>query len=210
LQRLKSIMEPISVVILAGGQSRRMGRDKAQISLGGASWLERTARLAHESAPAVCVVGRTRPENWPLEGTVFLEDAAPGLGPLGGLLAALRWASERNPSGGVLALACDMPALSAEAVRWIVDEAALRCPARGLAVVNGGRVEPLFSIYGVANLPLVEQRLSEQRLSLAGLIEDAEFEKVEVRADIAAQLRNVNTPQDLEDLQSLMASRSNV
>jgi molybdopterin-guanine dinucleotide biosynthesis protein A len=77
------------------------------------------------------VVGRERPEDWPTDSPVlFLADAAPGSGPLGGLATAL--ARVRATGGdGVLAVACDMPRLSADALRWLLDQAAAALAAGG-------------------------------------------------------------------------------
>ena len=83
---------PITIAILAGGQSRRMGTDKAALQIGGVSLLERTARLALAVNLPVLVVGRPCPEQWPLPEVTFVEDAEAGLGPAGGLTAALRHA----------------------------------------------------------------------------------------------------------------------
>ncbi len=70
----------------------------------------------------------------------------------------------------------------------------------GLVVVNDGRWEPLFSFYTSACLPLIESRLAAGRLSLHGLIEAGDFAVVEAPGWVAAQLVNVNTPEDLARL----------
>jgi molybdopterin-guanine dinucleotide biosynthesis protein A len=191
-----------SVAILAGGQSRRMGRDKAQLRWGEASWLEHTARVALEVVSHLAVIGRSRPVDWPLGNIAFLEDAVPDSGPMGGLLAALRWASELPQECQVLALACDTPNLKSGAVEWVFEQASQRQLQHGLIVRNGGRVEPLFSIYTVRCLTLLEQRLASDedspgRFSLRAFIEAADFEYVDAPATIAAMLHNFNTPDDV-------------
>ena len=189
--------------ILAGGESRRMGRDKAALEVGGVPLLERTARLAGEAGLPVLVVGRLCPDGWPLPDTEFVPDDLPGRGPLGGLHAALRRAG-----GPVLALACDLPLLSADALRWLAgewreQEERDRQEGRdgqgggdGLAVRNGEGWEPLFSVYAPACLPKIEPRLAAGRLSLHGLIETGEFGRVAAPAWVAAQLVNANTPEE--------------
>ncbi len=179
------------VAILAGGQSRRMGTDKAYLDVDGTPLLERAARLALTSGFATLVVGRARPADWLLDGVDFVEDALPGRGPLGGLETALRL----GPTP-VLALACDMPLLTPDALRWLTDESALRRGEHGLAVRNSGRWEPLFSVYSPACLALVEARLAAGRLSLHGLIEAGNFALADAPDWVASQLVNVNTPAD--------------
>ena len=78
-----------TLAILAGGASRRMGRDKATLDAGDGPLLERSARLGLELGLPVLVVGRERPTNWPLPTVRFVADRMPGQGPLGGLVTAL-------------------------------------------------------------------------------------------------------------------------
>ena len=193
-----------SVAILAGGQSRRMGRDKAQLRWGEASWLEHTARVALQVTSNVAVVGRSRPADWPLQDTTFLNDAVPDSGPLGGLLTALRWTSEQGVNR-VLALACDTPQLTSGAIEWIFEQASQQPLQHGLVVRNGGRIEPLFSIYTVSCLPLVEDRLASNdhgrgRFSIRDFIENADFEYVDAPDTITSMLHNFNTPEDVKAL----------
>lgn len=185
----------MTAAILAGGESRRMGADKANLTFGGVPLLERAARAAQAAGLPVLVAGRARPPDWPLPEADFFPDAAPGLGPLGGLETALRRAG--TP---VLALACDMPLLTPEALRWLRELAATSVGPHGLAVTRAGRWEPLFSVYAPACLPLIESRLAQSRRSLHGLIEAGDFTNVEAPDWVAAQLVNVNTPEDLARL----------
>ena len=185
----------MTAVILAGGESRRMGTDKAALVFGGIPLLERAARAALTAGLPVLVVGRERPDGWPLPAVDFAPDAAPGRGPLGGLETALVRART-----SVLALACDTPLLGPSALAWLWDRAASEASTHGLAVLNGGQWEPLFSVYAPACLPLIEARLTSGRLSLHGLIESGEFGRADAPDWVAAQLVNVNTPEDLARL----------
>ena len=185
----------MTAVILAGGESRRMGTDKAALVFSGIPLLERAARAALTAGLPVLVVGRARPDGWPLPAVDFAPDAAPGRGPLGGLETALVRAGMP-----VLALACDTPLLGPDALAWLRDRAASGSGAHGLAVLNGGQWEPLFSVYAPACLPLVQARLASGRLSLHGLIESGDFGRADAPDWVAAQLVNVNTPEDLARL----------
>ena len=185
----------VTAAILAGGESRRMGADKAALLFGGVPLLERAARAARAAGLPVLVAGRNRPTDWPLPAVEFAPDAAPGLGPLGGLETALR-----HTGTALLALACDMPLLSPDALLWLRDLAAATSGLHGLAVTREGRWEPLFSVYTPACLPLIASRLTEGRRSLHGLIEAGDFGIVEAPAWVAAQLVNVNTMDDLARL----------
>ena len=185
----------MTAAILAGGESRRMGTDKAVLLFGGVPLLERAARAVLAAGLPVLVAGRDCPPDWQTPAVDFVMDAVPGRGPLGGLEAALRRAGMP-----ILALACDMPLLGPDALVWLRDQAVAGADLHGLAVTHEGRWEPLFSVYTPACLPLIESRLAEGRRSLHGLIEAGQFAAVEAPAWVAAQLVNVNTPEDLARL----------
>jgi molybdopterin-guanine dinucleotide biosynthesis protein A len=180
-----------TIAILAGGQSRRMGTDKAALEIGGRTLLERAARIALTADLPVVVIGRERPDGWLLPAVTFLPDTAPGRGPLGGLHTALCHAN-----GPVLALACDLPLLTADALFWLLAQVLAQSGLHGLAVLHDGQWEPLFSVYDSACLPLIESRLAAGRLSLHGLLEAGDFGRVKAPDWVAAQLANVNTPEE--------------
>ncbi len=168
-----------------------MGRDKAQIQSGGLSLLERIAGEARKAGLPALIVGREQPADWPIPHTTFIADDWPGSGPLGGLLTALRQADR-----SVLLAACDMPALSADALLWLADQALETPSPHGMAVINRGQWEPLFSLYTVACHDLAEQQMQAGRLSLHGLIEAGRFQSIEAPGWVSAQLVNINTPEE--------------
>lgn len=201
-ERSAADQRPVAAVaVLAGGQSRRMGVDKASLRRGGVTLLERTARAALAAAPVlpILIVGRPRPEAWPADlPAAFVPDDAPGQGPLPALGTALRAAG-----GPVLALACDMPLLSTAALRWLVrqsEQADADEAAHGLVATNQGQPEPLFAIYRPACLPLLARRMEAGQRSLRGLIAAGRFTLVPAPDEVAACLRNVNTPAELAAL----------
>lgn len=184
-----------TAAILAGGESRRMGADKAALEVEGVTLLVRMAAAALQADLPVLVAGRARPAAWPLDAVTFAEDAEPGLGPLGGLATALR-----RSGTDVLALACDLPLLTPDALRWLGAQAG-QGNEHGLVVVSNGKWEPLFSVYRHSCLPLIEARLAAGKRSLHGLIEAGQFAFADAPDWVAAQLVNVNTPQQWQALQ---------
>ncbi len=136
--------EDVVVAVIAGGKSRRMGQDKAHLLVDGLPLLARTVFAAQTVAARVLIVGRSPEAGF--SGVEFLDDAAPGLGPLGGIATAL-WHA-KGAAAAVLALACDMPRLTPETLQWLLDAAAMEEEADGVAVVNGEQIEPLFRFTG--------------------------------------------------------------
>ena len=127
-------------VILAGGQSSRMGRDKAWLTCGGCSLLARQSELARElGAAEIFISGRPGVDYSSLHFPV-LTDAPPHAGPLAGIAAALR--AVRQPQ--LLVLAVDMPLLTVDFLRRL--HARLR-PGVGAIPRRGEVIEPLAAFY---------------------------------------------------------------
>ena len=192
----------IAVTILAGGQSRRMGNDKAELLWNDVPLLEHGCRTALETNNRVLVVGRERPAHFPLSEIIFLPDEAPGLGPLGGLKTALNWARKENFSA-VLTLACDLPLLTSGALKWLQESTDFDTLEHGLVVYSGQQLEPLFSFYNVSCLPLIERQLTKNKRSLHALIGIGSFQFIDAPPEISQQLVNTNTPQDWQRVQAI-------
>lgn len=181
------------VAILAGGQSRRMGQDKALMQWEGQTLLGRAVRAAAAVAEAVAVVGREGAG----EGVVWLQDDMPGLGPLGGLRTALQ-----HFGRPVALLGCDMPQVDADALRWLFAQFARARAPHGFMTLRDGAPEPLFAVYRPSLLPQLDARLTAGRLALHKLLEVGGFDTLEAPAAISTKLVNINTPQDFSALPS--------
>ncbi|WP_010185853.1 molybdenum cofactor guanylyltransferase [Sphingomonas sp. PAMC 26605] len=102
--------------ILAGGQATRFGSDKALALLDGQPLIDHAAAALQGTTDTVIVCGRAAGR----EGLLAIPDwPAPGLGPLGGLCAALRHASARGYAA-VLSIGCDTPRLSRALIERLV------------------------------------------------------------------------------------------
>ena len=154
-----------AAAVLAGGASRRMGRDKATLAVGGVELaslaLAAAARVAH---PVVLVA----PEGHPARRVAAPAVADPGLGPLAALAAAL----DALEAEHVLALATDHPGLRVELLAHLV---ALAGEAEAVACRRGPRLEPLVAVYErVPALAAARARLAGPAggRSLTGLLAD--------------------------------------
>jgi molybdopterin-guanine dinucleotide biosynthesis protein A len=190
-----------SSAILAGGRSRRMGRDKARIVVGGETLLERTLSALRPICDEVMVVvaqGGT-PPNVPPDVRVVV-DRVPEAGPLGGLEAALAAASHDV----VVVVAVDLPDLSGTVLAAQVAMAEKR-PEMDVVTLrrrDAGGDEPLHAVYRRAALPRVTALLAtgERRMSalLAGLrvgrVSDAALRRLD---PLGRSARNLNTPDEV-------------
>jgi molybdopterin-guanine dinucleotide biosynthesis protein MobB len=173
--------------LLIGGKSSRMGRPKHLIRENGHAWLELTVGAVAPFVDDVIILGSARvPES--LEGLTVLPDISDVEGPLAGMLSAMRW----QPWASWLFVACDLPFISTQAVKWLL---ATRLPGVWATLPRlpaGGGVEPLFAHYDYRS-----------RLLLEGLRRPADITvspKVITPTppeDIAVAWSNINTPQDI-------------
>jgi molybdopterin-guanine dinucleotide biosynthesis protein B/molybdopterin-guanine dinucleotide biosynthesis protein len=186
--------QPLTAAILVGGRSRRLGRDKALLPIGGRTLAERVRGAVAEVADRVVVVGKTGERN-PLPDLELVLEDHPVRCALAGVVAALAAAGPQR----VLVVGCDHPFLVPGLLRRIA-----RLGNGDVRLVeHDGQLEPLLACWAPARaLPALEGRLREGRLSLAGAIHDLEAEIVpeeEVR-DADPELRsfiNINTPGDV-------------
>ncbi|MYC32707.1 MAG: molybdenum cofactor guanylyltransferase [Chloroflexi bacterium] len=202
----------ISVVILAGGTSRRLGRDKAAEPFGHETLLHRVARRASAavgSNDVVIVLANTgQSERAPADIPHRLAlDALPGSGTLGGIYTGLEAA--RNE--WALVVACDMPFLSAPLLGYM---AGLREAVDAVVPVTGGRPEPTHALYSRRCLPAISQRLQAGQLKAAGFLDLVRVRYVgegEARCFDPELLSffNVNRPEDLAQAIEIAARKRN-
>jgi molybdenum cofactor guanylyltransferase len=185
-------MEPIVGAVLAGGASRRMGTAKATLELGGRPLLEYPLAAVQGAGLEAVVVAKPDSPLPPLAVPRWEEPAEP-VHPLTGIIAALQAAGDRP----VLAVACDMPFVTAELV---ADLAAHAAP---LVVPEAdGRLHPLLARWHPSLLPALRDALDrEAPLHVVAADLDAQrLGTAELRpfGDPARLLFNVNAPGDLE------------
>jgi molybdopterin-guanine dinucleotide biosynthesis protein A len=130
----------LSAVLLAGGESRRMGRDKATIVFQGQSLWQRQIELLRGLRPTRVFVSARKEPSWLPIGTELLLDEPPSRGPLSGLTKAL----EQMQTTHLAALAVDMPLMTSDQMQVLWSLATTGC---GVLPMIGARAEPLAAIY---------------------------------------------------------------
>jgi len=186
----------VTGIVLAGGVSRRLGADKALLTLDGETFLARAVRRLSELCQEVLISvrpGQVLPDAYGLR---IVEDAAPGLGPLGGLAAGLA-ASDNEWH---LVLACDLPAVRPELLEL------LGARASGVDAVvphAHGRLQPLVAAYARTCLEPAQAMLSSGRRAVAAMLEQVRVSVIEEHYLRAADpdlvsFQNVNTWADYQ------------
>ena len=183
-----------SAVLLAGGESRRMGRDKATVEFEGELLWRRQLKLLRALEPQqLFVSARTKPD-WLPAGVDLLLDDPPSRGPLSGLTKAL--AAMRTTH--LVVLAVDMPLITVGELEELREAAADGC---GIVPMIGQRAEPLAAIYPANAAEDFRAGLDGPDFSLQRIVRAlAEAGKVKlyvVPAERARFYRSLNTPRDL-------------
>jgi len=186
-------------VVLAGGSSSRMGRDKALLVLDGRTLARRAADRLAAVCERVLMADRGRGV---APGLASVVDG-PGRGPAAGILGAALEA----PGHPLLVLACDLPAVPAELLAALAERAG-RAPDMVLPRWAGG-MEPLVAVYGPGALAALGAQVASGEYSPGRLaarpdldVGFLEGEALAVFGEPEAIFRNVNRPEDLEAFQS--------
>lgn len=199
--------------LLAGGRSRRLGRDKALLRLGGETLIARAARALVAVADEVAIVGAGQGDYSSL-GLPVIADERPGLGPLGGIHAALGG----SPHCGILVLACDLPFAGEPLLRYLAELACEVLRAKGgdspraWVPEQDGRLQPLCAVYSSGCREIAAEALNEGPGSVHSLLSRIGVVEVQLTPSLPFYrpelLLNVNRPRDLERATAALAARS--
>ena len=189
-------VDSVSGFVLAGGNSSRMGQDKAFLLLGGSTLLMRALQLATTATGSAQIVGSA--EKFGAFGPV-VEDVHPGQGPLAGIHAAL--AGTRTDLN--LIMAVDMPFLKPELLSYLVAEAR-RTTAMVVVPAAGGGLQPLCAVYRRAFAEVAERSLRAGENKIDRLFSEVETraieqEELERNGFSERMFRNLNTEQDWQE-----------
>lgn len=187
---------PVGGFILVGGQSRRMGREKALLELDGVPLALRAANLLRPYVAEVTLLGP--PERFGHLGVRALADRRPGRGPLEALSGALA----DSPCDWNLFLACDLPFLEGKFLEALLGRA-LAGRAQAVVPRTADGWQPLCAAYHRNCMPAMEKALARDS---TGIVEVLPALKVDViaREELARlgfserSFRNINTPADWE------------
>jgi len=198
--------DEISAILLAGGRSRRMGRDKAGLKLDGQLTLLRSIadKLKAISHQVIVSTDGRRYEGLD-DDIIWADDVYPGGGSLVGLYSGLRVA-ERDYA---LVVACDMPFINADLLRYMI---ARPRDYDILAPKTGDKIEPLHAIYAKRCLPAIEKLLAAGRKKIIELYAEVKVryltpEEIDRYDPRHRAFFNVNTPEELQEAKAIIEGR---
>ena len=192
-------MTKVTVAILAGGKSSRMGRDKSFVELNGRFLihhvLDQVANLGDE-----LILITNKPDDYTFLGLPMFADVYPNHGSLGGIYTAVYHASHPH----TLVVACDMPWLKRPLLQHMLNQ---RHTADVVVPRWDKYPEPLHAVYSKACLPAIEEKLQAQQLKITSFFGRVSVHFVErdtiAQFDPAGQsFTNLNTPDELQGAQA--------
>ncbi len=182
---------PLYGLVLAGGKSSRMGRDKAALIYHGKPQVQVGYELLEKFCAKVFVSTRAEQakENT-FVGLNQIHDSFLNMGPLGGILSAFR----AHRQAAWLILACDLPFVNEEAIAHLLQQRDIQKFATAYISTEDGLPEPLCAIYEPQSYPRLLQFLGEGLQCPRKFLIRSEIVQVEQQG---AHLQNVNRPEEL-------------
>jgi molybdopterin-guanine dinucleotide biosynthesis protein A len=183
-------------IILAGGENRRMGADKAFLNIDGRPMIEHILALFAGLFKKTIIVTNT-PERYRNYGVEVTSDALDIRGPLTGIYSGLlRSTDEYN-----FVAACDMPFLNPRLILYMREIAAGQ---DAVVPTFNGFLEPLHAIYRRGLLPIMEAQIRKQDRRIRGLFDHIQVRYVTeeeiIRFDpLKRSFRNLNTPEEYKE-----------
>ena len=200
-------------IVLAGGESRRMGRDKALVRLGGLRLVDRTvARLAPQVAALAVSRHAGGLDGLPAGVAVVTDATGPHSGPLAGLLAGLDWVASRDPAAThAVSVPVDAPFLPVDLVArlWEARDAA---GAASAVALSGERRHGVAALWPVAAREPLRAAMNAEGLRRVGVFLDRLGPAAARWAtDPVDPFLNINAPEDLAAAEALLrANRDTV
>lgn len=191
----------VSVAVLAGGQSKRMGQNKAFLEVGGQTVIARVLDRVKALTDDLFISTNT-PEAYEQFGLRMVADIYPDKATLGGIYSAIQAARYSH----VLVVACDMPFLKYELLRYLLELAPTADVVAPL--ITPPQPETTHAIYSKACLPAIEPHLQANKLRVIGFFEEVKVRYV-TREEVAQfdpqfhSFINMNTPEEWEKIKSI-------
>lgn len=183
---------PVFGLVLSGGESKRMGRDKALLERDGQSQLAYMMTLLEPLVPRVFVstrgVQKDEPERRRYEQII---DQYDNMGPLAGILSAMA----AHPDVDWLVVACDLPNISAETIQHLLANRSADHPFTAYVSSHDGLPEPLCAIYRSGSSKIIRTFASDGIHCPRKILIRSDTSLIE-QLD-PASLDNINTPDEL-------------
>ncbi len=197
--KLQATLPPLYGLVLAGGESRRMGQDKGLLLYHGKPQRAFVADLLHPFCEKTFI--STRAEQAVEPDYSILNDTFLDLGPYGALLSAFR----QHPNAAWLVVACDLPLLDAATLQQLTTQRNRSKIATAFQSPTEPFPEPLIAIWEPKAYPILLQFLAQGFSCPRKVLINNDIELLQ--AQNTATLRNVNTPEEMMEVMQFLKSQ---
>ena len=180
------------IYILCGGNSSRMGKDKATFKLNEKTFLEHIRVNLHLKKNDVILVSDKLAHR--LDGYHTIKDVDENCGPLGGIVSALNHSTKKMN----LILSCDIPFIDYESLKFIENNINLNAHVN-IPVVDG-RLMPLIGFYSKESLGVFQNQLKNKILKLLLALDKSEVNKITIPTHLHKNFSNINSLEDLKKM----------
>ena len=181
----KDIIPNVKGLVLVGGKSSRMGKDKSQLNYFGKPQKEIEKQLLEsKNLETFYSVQKSKNEN-------EISDIYPNLGPVGGIYAAF----QKDPNSAWFVLATDVPFVNEELIHLLLENRNPDKVATSIKGKNKDFIEPLISIYEPKAFLILKEYVDKGIYSPMKLLMNADIAIVEVDDNL---IRNINTPEEFK------------
>lgn len=191
------------MAIIAGGKSVRMGSDKAFVKLAGKPLIQHVIERSRNLGQMETILIANQPERYRHLGLPVFSDVCPNKGSLGGIYTALTYAQSPH----ILVIACDMPFIKPELLRFMIAQI-----GGDIDIVVprvGGYPQGLHAIYSQSCRQPIQEQLAANRLKVIRFydrmrvryLDEADYEPYDVDG---RSFVNLNTPEELQQARKLL------
>lgn len=192
-----------NAVLLAGGKSTRFGDDKALIYFQNRPLIEYIYSKLNSFFEKVIIIANNGEYDF-LEGAVIKKDIIENKGPLAGIYSGLYYSDKKYN----FVVGCDMPFIKEEYFSYLMEKIEEEKPDV-LAAEKNGYIEPLAAVYSRDVLPLIKEKIDEDKLRLKSFYDQCTVEVIkeaELRKnfDLERLFFNINYPEDKMKAEKLL------
>ncbi|MHA6249598.1 NTP transferase domain-containing protein [Pontibacter sp. CAU 1760] len=198
-EQMQLAIPVLNGLVLAGGQSQRMGYDKGAINWHGKEQRFFMAELLQEVCPEVYISCQASQQPaFEANGYSTLVDTFTGLGPYGAILSAFR----EQPDAAWLVVACDLPLLNEATLNELVGQRNSAAVATTFSSPHDGLPEPLITVWEPKSYPLLLSFLAQGYTCPRKVLRNSNVQLLQPAHPEA--LQNVNTPEELERVKRMI------
>jgi len=198
---MKIKKQNITGIILAGGLSSRLGKDKGLCEFKGRSLVSNAIDTLKPLCEQMMISANIFPEKYATFGLPVIADEKPGIGPLGGIYTCLKKSTTQHN----LVLSCDTPFVNAAVFEYLLEK------VNNEQVVTPSHetflIEPLSAYYNTNVIGDMEIAIRNRNYKMMDFFKQIRFKSVNLDKNLAFFTEylflNVNTPKDLEEANSI-------